>query len=203
VHAGPDLYSIRIDGRLGVTALSGFPALVDHADGSETILTGLLADRSALFGVLAEIEALGLELIEVRRVRPKRRSAASAEACKDSHSPLHHAQAIFAAFDAKDVAALADLMTDDVRLQIGNAEVVNGKVKFVAALEAFVGSVAAFRHTVTNVWSELDAVIAELQVHYTRLDGTELTLPCCNVFRLRDGAVADYRVYMDIAPVYA
>jgi hypothetical protein len=28
--------------------------------GSETVLTGLLEDRSALFGVLAQIEALGL-----------------------------------------------------------------------------------------------------------------------------------------------
>jgi ketosteroid isomerase-like protein len=45
-------------------------------------------------------------------------------------------------------------------------------------------------------------VIAELRVHYRRLDGAELTLPCCNVFRLRDGAVADYRVYMDITPAY-
>ena len=53
------------------------------------------------------------------------------------------------------------------------------------------------------MWSDVDAVIVELKVHYTRLDGTELTLPCCNVFRLRDGAVADYRVYMDITPVYA
>jgi ketosteroid isomerase-like protein len=72
----------------------------------------------------------------------------------------------------------------------------------VEALSAFLVSVAGFRHTVTNVWSDLDAVIAELKVHYTRLDGTELTLPCCNVFRLRDGLVADYRVYMDITPVY-
>jgi ketosteroid isomerase-like protein len=120
----------------------------------------------------------------------------------DAQYPLHHAQAIFAAFDAKDVAALAELMTDDVRLQIGNADIVNGKAEFVEALSAFFISVAGFRHTVTNVWSDLDAVIAELRVHYTRLDGTELTLPCCNVFRLRDGAVADYRVYMDITPVY-
>jgi ketosteroid isomerase-like protein len=65
------------------------------------------------------------------------------------------------------------------------------------------GQIAGFRHTVTNVWSEVDAVITELKVHYTRLDGIELTLPCCNVFRIRDGAVADYRVYMDIDPVYA
>jgi ketosteroid isomerase-like protein len=117
-------------------------------------------------------------------------------------SPLHRAQAIFAAFDAKDVPALADLVTDDVRLQIGNAPVVNGKSEFVDALSAFFLSVPGFRHTVTNVWSDLDAVIAELKVHYTRLDGTEVTLPCCNVFRLREGAVADYRVYMDITPVY-
>jgi ketosteroid isomerase-like protein len=121
----------------------------------------------------------------------------------DTLSPLHHAQAIFAAFDAKDITALADLMTDDVRLQLGNAYVVDGKPQFIEALQTFFGSVAGFRHTVINVWSDLDAVITELRVHYTRLDGTELTLPCCNVFRLRDGAVADYRVYMDITPVYA
>jgi ketosteroid isomerase-like protein len=87
-------------------------------------------------------------------------------------------------------------------LQIGNADVVTGRSEFVEALQAFVASVGSFRHTVTNVWSDVDAVIAELKVHYTRLDGTELTLPCCNVFRLQDGAVADYRVYMDITPVY-
>lgn len=124
-------------------------------------------------------------------------------AASDTLSPLHHAQAIFAAFDEKDIIALATLMTDDVRLQIGNADVVEGKAAFVRELQAFFGSVAEFRHTVTNVWSDLDAVIAELTVHYTRLDGTEVTLPCCNVFRLLDGAVADYRVYMDITPVYA
>jgi ketosteroid isomerase-like protein len=118
-------------------------------------------------------------------------------------APLHHAQAIFAAFDAKDLAGLAALVTDDVRLQIGNADVVEGKAEFTRALAAFFASVAGFRHTVTNVWSDVDAVITELKVHYTRLDGIELTLPCRNVFRIRDGAVADYRVYMDINPVYA
>jgi ketosteroid isomerase-like protein len=116
--------------------------------------------------------------------------------------PSTTAQAIFAAFDAKDVAALAELMTDDVRLHVGNAAIVNGKAAFVEALSAFFVSVAGFRHTVTNVWSDLDAVSAELRVHYTRLDGTELMLPCCNVFRLHDGAVAEYRVYMNITPVY-
>jgi len=36
----------------------------------DTVLTGPLPDRAALHGVLAEIEALGLELLEVRRLPP-------------------------------------------------------------------------------------------------------------------------------------
>ena len=70
---GPALYTIRIDGHLGDTMLLAFPALAAQRHGAHTLLTGLL-DRSALYGVLAEIEALGLNLLEVRRHTPQRDS---------------------------------------------------------------------------------------------------------------------------------
>jgi hypothetical protein len=73
----PDLYIIRIKGRLGDTALSAFPSMVPELKGSETVLTGLLQDRSAVYGVLAEIEALGLELLELRQVRPRAKDPGS------------------------------------------------------------------------------------------------------------------------------
>jgi hypothetical protein len=66
----PALYSIRINGHLGAMMLSAFPALVSQWQGAETVLTGLL-DRSALYGVLAEIDALGLDLVEVRQLEPE------------------------------------------------------------------------------------------------------------------------------------
>jgi hypothetical protein len=66
----PGLYTIRIKGRLGATALSAFPTMVPELKGSETELTGLLEDRSAVFGVIGQIEALGLELLELRQIRP-------------------------------------------------------------------------------------------------------------------------------------
>ena len=62
----PALYTIRINGHLGTTMLSAFPAMASQRQGTQTVLTGLL-DRSALYGVLAEIEALGLDLVEVRQ----------------------------------------------------------------------------------------------------------------------------------------
>jgi hypothetical protein len=64
----PGLYRIRVKGRLGPTALSAFPAMASELRDSETVLTGLLEDRSAVFGVVAQIEALGLELIELRNI---------------------------------------------------------------------------------------------------------------------------------------
>jgi hypothetical protein len=77
VHATYDLYRLRIDGHLGATALSAFPAMVHHVEGRETVLTGLLEDRAAVFGVLEQVEALGLGLIELRLIRPRRRSGGS------------------------------------------------------------------------------------------------------------------------------
>jgi hypothetical protein len=75
----PGLYAIRIRGRLGATALSAFPSMVSELKGGETVLTGLLEDRSALFGVLAQIEALGLDLLEVRQIRARPTSRGSGD----------------------------------------------------------------------------------------------------------------------------
>ena len=60
-------YEIRVRGRLGGMLLDAFPDLRAQADGTETVLTGPLADQAALYGVLAQFEALGLELLELRR----------------------------------------------------------------------------------------------------------------------------------------
>ena len=72
----PALYMIRINGHLGATVLAAFPALAPRHHGAHTVLTGLL-DPSALYGVLAEIQALGLDLLEIRKLNPDRESPGS------------------------------------------------------------------------------------------------------------------------------
>ncbi len=58
------------------SVLSAFPATAPRQHGAHTVLTGLL-DRSALYGVLAEIEALGLDLLEIQKLTPDRGSPGS------------------------------------------------------------------------------------------------------------------------------
>jgi hypothetical protein len=78
----PAPYTIRVDGHLGAMGLSAFPGMTPQQMGTHTVLTGWL-DQSALYGVLAEMEALGLVLLEVRQMEPDGKSLESG----DTRSP--------------------------------------------------------------------------------------------------------------------
>jgi hypothetical protein len=64
----PATYEIRVRGHLGTTMLRAFPALHAETRDGDTLLRGVVADQAALHGVLTQIEALGLELLELRRL---------------------------------------------------------------------------------------------------------------------------------------
>src|SRR5215467_1522650 len=61
-------YEIRIKGRLSPSLLSSFDGLAAEVEPVETVLVGDVEDQAALHGLLNRVQALGLELMEVRRV---------------------------------------------------------------------------------------------------------------------------------------
>lgn len=61
-------FEIHIRGSVPEDAREDFEYLTAIVVPAETVLRGELPDQSALFGVLLRLQALGLELIEVRRV---------------------------------------------------------------------------------------------------------------------------------------
>jgi len=82
----PVRYQIRIRGRLGRTIRAAFPALRAAEQAQDTLLAGDLADQAALHGVLNQIEALGLELVEIRRL-PREAPAAGRRARTGANHP--------------------------------------------------------------------------------------------------------------------
>ena len=62
------IYEIRVRGRLGMKMQRAFPALDARPQGEDTLLVGCLPDRAAVYGVIARLEGLGLELVELRRL---------------------------------------------------------------------------------------------------------------------------------------
>ena len=76
IRVNPSRYEFRIRGRLGERLLSSFEGFDAEVQPVETILRGSITDQAALHGVLEQIEALGLELVEVRQVDERREPVA-------------------------------------------------------------------------------------------------------------------------------
>jgi hypothetical protein len=63
---GAMVYQIRVRGRLGSEWAEWFDGLTVSAAGEDdTLLTGLVADQAALYGVLRKVRNLGLPLLAV------------------------------------------------------------------------------------------------------------------------------------------
>jgi hypothetical protein len=61
-------YEIRVRGRMTPAVLARFEGLRSEVEPVETVLHGPLPDQAALHGMIELVRALGLELVEVRRM---------------------------------------------------------------------------------------------------------------------------------------
>ncbi len=62
------MYEIRVEGHLADHWSEWFEGLAICRDRSETVLTGLLKDQAALYGVLGKIRDLNLALVSLKRL---------------------------------------------------------------------------------------------------------------------------------------
>jgi hypothetical protein len=65
----PRRYEIRVRGPIGPTMMQAFPTMAASRSAQDTLLIGSLPDQSALYGVVHQLEALGLQLLEIRRLQ--------------------------------------------------------------------------------------------------------------------------------------
>jgi hypothetical protein len=74
-------YTFRVTGRLTPGVLGALDPLKASAAAGDTLLVGRVADRAALHGFIARIEALGLELVELQRLPPRGSANGSCPRC--------------------------------------------------------------------------------------------------------------------------
>lgn len=66
--SSPARYEFLVRGELGEATLAAFSEFRAERRSGNTLLRGALADQAALHGVLAQMEALGIELFALRRL---------------------------------------------------------------------------------------------------------------------------------------
>jgi hypothetical protein len=70
-HQEPGLYEIRIKGHLADRWADRFGGLnITLEEDGDTLLTGLVVDQAALYGLLRKVRDLGMPLVSVHRLEP-------------------------------------------------------------------------------------------------------------------------------------
>jgi ketosteroid isomerase-like protein len=111
---------------------------------------------------------------------------------------------IFATVDSMDVAAITPLFAADSRVVFGNGEPLVGIDEVRTGIVAFFDTIAGLHHGIVNEWNVGDETIVEFEVTYDRKDGQQVTIPCVTIFHTDAADKIDaYRVYFDVAPIYA
>jgi hypothetical protein len=111
---------------------------------------------------------------------------------------------VFAAVDAMKAEAFAEFFAESGRMVFGNAEPMVGRAAIAAGVGGFFSSIQGLRHELVNEWSVDASTIVESLVTYRRLDDKTVTVPGVSIWRRGDdGLIEDYRIYVDLAPLYA
>ncbi len=110
---------------------------------------------------------------------------------------------LFQAIDRMDPEGFASFLTEDGAFVFGNQQPVRGRAAVAEAVASFFSTIAGLKHQLVNQWNGPESSVVEGRVTYTRKDGRHVTVPFMDVLETRGGKVRDYRIYVDVAPLYA
>lgn len=110
---------------------------------------------------------------------------------------------LFRTIDSMNAEAFAAFLTEDAVFQFGNWPAVAGRAGAREAVAQFFGTIAGLAHEIIGIWQDGDVVTCRLQVTYTRRDGGKVGVPAADILQFRGEQIADYRIYIDITPLYA
>jgi limonene-1,2-epoxide hydrolase len=114
-----------------------------------------------------------------------------------------HFDKLFASIDAMDMESFLSFVDKDAIFRFGSAPAVEGHEAIRAAVGGFFDSIAGLRHVLKRTVVSGSTVVCEGEATYTRLDSSMITLPFANIFEISGGLITQYKIYIDIAPVYA
>lgn len=118
-------------------------------------------------------------------------------------NPDQWLQGLFTAIDSKDTDQFLDHLRNDASFRFGSAPGAEGREQIEAAVNTFFDSIQSSQHTVAQLWPAENSLVCEGTVTYVRHDDSTMSLPFANVYKFIDGKISEYRIYIDIAPLYA
>ncbi|MCW5316081.1 DUF1857 family protein [Nostoc sp. KVJ3] len=109
---------------------------------------------------------------------------------------------LFSRGEAFDSEGFITFFTDTPVYQFGNFDVCFDKAAIKKSADAFFSGISAVYHDIKMIWEVGDVVFVEMDVTYWRKDGSVITLPCFDIFRVEGDKFSELRIFMDVNPVF-
>ena len=112
---------------------------------------------------------------------------------------------LFDDIDTMEADAFARHLSEDVVMRFGGSPPLHGRVAARETWASFCELVDGVHHEVRSTWRvDGSTTVAETDVTYTRKDGRRVTVPVVTIYEVgADDLIASYRVFLDLAPVFA
>ncbi|MEM9366643.1 MAG: nuclear transport factor 2 family protein [Planctomycetota bacterium] len=114
-----------------------------------------------------------------------------------------HLESFSPAIDTMVTDNVLAYLSDDCMLQAGNANPITGKEAIKDVFENLYASIRAIHHQIDDHFSAGDKVVYRGTVTYRRKDDSMLTVPFCDVFRIKDDKICEYFIYIDWHELFA
>ena len=114
-------------------------------------------------------------------------------------TPGEAVTALIKANEARDIEALIAVLTDDIVYENVPMGVMNGHAEVRAMLEGFLGGAERVAWEVLEQVEQGDTVMNERVDRFWLAGGHAIELRVAGVFKIRDGKVAVWRDYFDLA----
>ena len=111
-------------------------------------------------------------------------------------------KAYYANIDAMDMKETLAGLTDDVKFRFGSNPTTTGKEAVEQGLSQLWSALESMSHNMTGVWESGNVTIIEADVTCIRKDGKVVVLPVATIWRREGNLINDFRVNMDINPLF-
>jgi hypothetical protein len=109
---------------------------------------------------------------------------------------------LFTDIDSMEPERFTAHLADDVTMRFGNADPVQGRAAVHEVWASFCDGIDGVSHAPRRRWESDEGTVAEADVTYTRNGGT-VTVPVVTIYHENGELIDDYRVYIDLAPLFA
>ena len=108
---------------------------------------------------------------------------------------------VFTSIDQMEADKFVSFLTEDAVFRYGSSPAVVGESAIKAHVEHFFGMFGKLSHKLLGSWNHSDAIFVQGEVTYTTHQGTDITLPFLNCFKMQGDKIKEYLIYIDPTPL--